>query len=184
MNEEAQSLSLPTPAAMLVRDLMTVGVATCSPDTPVVDIARILLENRQDSLVVLDKGEGHALGVVGQDELVQAYSRQDVMALKAEDVLREGVPQIPPEIPLTAAAQIMLDQGVRAVYIMHHSAGIEYPAAVLSYRHILRYLSARQGEDLCDLGIQAERQSPLEVFLQRRDAARKASGQSGKQAGR
>lgn len=156
----------------LVRELMTVGVATCPPDTLVIDLARLMLEKDLEAVVVLDPLEGHALGVVGQDELVQAYSRVDVRQLKAEDVMRDGVPQVPPEIPLAVATQIMQDQRVRALFIMHHSGGIEYPAGVISYRHMLRYLAAREGEDLKDLGINAERQSPMEIFLQRREAAR------------
>jgi predicted transcriptional regulator len=161
----------------LVRDLMSVGVATCSPETALPLIAKILIEKNLDALVVLDSGEGHALGIVGQDELIEAFSRQDAHLLKAEDIMRDGVPQVPPEIPLTAAVQIMDDLGVRALYIIHHASGIEYPAAYISYRHILRFLAAyRDGEwqpdALRDLGIQADRQSPLEVFIQRREAAR------------
>lgn len=161
---------------LLVRDLMTVGVATCSPDSLVVDIARLLLEKNLEALVVLDTEEdGHAVGVIGQEEIARAYSRDDVREQKAKAIMREGIPQVLPEIPLAAAAQLMQDQGVRALFIIHHSAGIEYPAAYISYRHLLRHLSAREGEDLRDLGIQAERQSPLEVFIQRRDAARRAA---------
>jgi predicted transcriptional regulator len=161
----------------IVRELMSVGVATCSPDTPLPLIAQILLEKNLDTLVILDSGEGHALGIVGQVELANAFSRQDVSALKAGDIMRDGVPQVPPDIPLIAAVQIMQDQGVRSLFIMHHAGGIEYPAAFISYRHILRYLAAYkdgnwQPEALTDLGIKADRQSPLEVFIQRREAAR------------
>lgn len=170
-------------APFLVRDLMTVGVATCTPDTPVADIARLMVDKDLEALVVLDGEEGHALGVVSQDELASAHSRSDLRELKAEDVMRDGVPQVPPEIPLTAAAQIMRDQRVRALFIMHHSAGIEYPAAVLTYRHLLRYLAARNPEELRDLGIRAERESPLEVFLRRRDAARDAARNTARDAG-
>jgi CBS domain-containing protein len=157
----------------LVRDLMTVGVATCSPDTPVVEIARLLVEKDLEALVVLDPIEGHALGIVGQDELVQAYTRSNVQTLKAEDILHDGVPQVPADIPLVAAAQLMRDQGVRTLFLMHHSGGIEYPAALISYRHILRHLAARSPEDLRDLGMHAQRQPPLQAFLERREAARK-----------
>ncbi|OGO37085.1 MAG: hypothetical protein A2W35_02790 [Chloroflexi bacterium RBG_16_57_11] len=43
----------------LVRDLMTVGVATCSPDTPIDDIARLLLDKGLEAVVVLDPVDGH-----------------------------------------------------------------------------------------------------------------------------
>ena len=154
----------------LVRDLMTVGVETCTPDTPVVELARIFLDRGVDELVVLS--DGNALGVIGQDDLLRAYVRGDFYELKASDVLQEGVPQVPPDIPLAAAAEIMLDRGVRTLFLMHHAGGIEYPAAYISCRHYLRYIAAQGGEDLRDLGIHAKRSTPLETFVQRRDEAR------------
>ncbi len=155
----------------LVRDLMTVGVTSCSPDTLITEIARTMLDTDLEALVVLDH-EGHAVGVVSQAAVVQAYARDD-RRLTAGDIMREGVPEIPPDIPLAAAAQIMQDQGVRALFLMHHSDGISYPAAVIAYRHLLRHLAAEDSTDLKDLGIRAERVSPLDTFIKRRDAARK-----------
>ena len=159
------------PSVLLVRDLMTVGVLTCAPDTPLGDLASLMLEKNSEAVAVLE--DGNAVGVVDQNDLVRAYSRQDVWTLKAEDIMQEKVPEAPPEIPLMAAAQMMLDEGKRAIFLMHYSAGIGYPAAILTYRHLLRHLAAKSPDDLHDLGIQAERQSPLEAFIQRRDAARR-----------
>jgi CBS domain-containing protein len=155
----------------IVRDLMTVGVVTCQPDTSIIDIARIMLDADVEAIVVLE--EGNALGFIGQDELVQAFTRPDYADLTAEQILREGVPQIPADIPLSAAAQYMLDQRVRALFLMHHAGGIEYPAALISYRHLLRLMAARNPQELSDLGIQADRESPIETFLRRRDEARR-----------
>lgn len=156
----------------LVRDLMTVGVATCAPDTPVTDLARLLLEKGLESVIVLDPVEGHALGVVGQEELVRAYVQPGGRTLTAEQIMRDDVPSVPPDIPLEAAAQLMQDQGVRVLYLMHHAGGVVYPAASVTYQHILRHLAARSKDELRDLGIHAERQSPIQAFVQRRDAAR------------
>ena len=80
----------------LVRDLMTVGVATCPPDTPVVDVVRFLLDKDLEGMVVLDQ-DGQAVGVVGRDELVKAYSRDNVRDLVAEDVMTEGMHEVPPD---------------------------------------------------------------------------------------
>jgi len=156
----------------LVRDLMKVGVATCPIHTPLVEIARLLLNADLEGVVVMDQ-EGHAVGVVTQDELVRACVHEDYQRLTAETVMREEIPQVPPDIPLTAALQIMQDLGVRVVYLMHHAEGIHYPAAALSYRHILRYLAAEHESELGDLGIRAKRETPIETFMKRRDAARR-----------
>lgn len=157
----------------LVRDLMSVGVLTCSPDTPVVQLTRTLLAKELEGAVVLDE-RGHAAGIVTRDDLVRAYaSGEDAHTLTVQEVMQDGVPQIPPDIPLTAAAQIMQDRALRIVFLMHHAGGIEYPAAMLSYTHLLRHLAMESLEDLSDLGIKAERESPLETFYKRRDEARR-----------
>jgi len=154
---------------------MTVGVPTCKTTTPVVEIARFLVENNVEEVVVLGT-EGEGVGVVGHEELVAAYHRENILELTAEDVMREGVPELPADIPLTAAAQMMKDKGIRVAYMNHNSAGIIYPAALISYKHLVRHLAAKDETELKDLGIYAERKSPLEQFIERREEARKQAG--------
>ncbi len=151
---------------------MTVGVPTCKRDTPVKDIARFLLEHNVEGMCVLDE-EGNGIGVVSAEELTAAYSREDIQVLTAEQVMREGMPTVQPDMPVTLAAQLMRDQKTRIAYLTHNAAGIIYPAAYITYRHILRHLAAQNEQELKDLGIKAERKSPLEAFIERRDAARK-----------
>jgi CBS domain-containing protein len=160
---------------VLVRDLMTVGVPTCKWETPIVDIARFLLEKNVEAMCVLD-AEGHGIGVVGADELVWAYAKEGYETLTAEDIMSEGVPELPADISLAVAAQMMKDRGIRVAYMLHNSAGIIYPAAYISYRHILRHMAAKDESELKDLGLAAERKSPIEQFIARRDEARKKAG--------
>jgi CBS domain-containing protein len=166
---------MPESSPKLVRDLMTVGVPTCKTTTPVVDVARFLIENNVEEMVVLgDEGEG--VGICGYKELVNAYEREDVRELIAEEIMSEGVPELPSDIPLKLAAQLMKDKTIRVAYMNHNSAGIIYPAASISYKHLVRHLAARDESELKDLGINAERKSPLEQFIERRDEARKQAG--------
>jgi predicted transcriptional regulator len=139
---------------------------------PVTTIAKTLLEKDIEAVVVLDE-EGHALGVVGRDELISAYGRENYSDLTAEDILREGVPQIPPDIPLNAAAQMLRDKGIRAFFLMHHAGGIEYPAALISYKHFLRHIAMEDPDDIKDMGISADRETPLTSFFERRDAKKR-----------
>lgn len=154
---------------------MTVGVPTCKTSTLIVDIASFLIDNNTEELVVLGN-EGEGVGVVGYEELVGVYGREDVKSLTAEQVMREGIPEFPADIPLTAAAQMMKDKGIRVAYMTHNSAGIIYPAAMISYRHIVRYIAAKDESELKDLGLAAERKSPVEQFVERRDEARRKAG--------
>jgi CBS domain-containing protein len=159
----------------LVRELMTVGVPTCKIGTLIVDIARFLVEQNVEEMVVLGT-EGEGVGIVGFEELVGAYGRDDARSLTAEDIMREGVPEFPADIPLVTAAQMMKDKHIRVAYMTHNSAGIIYPAASISYKHIIRHLAAKDESELKDLGLAAERRSPIEVFMERRDEARKKAG--------
>jgi CBS domain-containing protein len=154
---------------------MTVGVPTCKNDSPIAEIARFLIEHNVEEMVVLGS-EGEGVGVVGYEELVNSYGREDVKSLTAEYVMREGVSELPADIPLTAAAQMMKDKRIRVAYMNHNSAGIIYPAAMISYRHIVRHLAAKDESELRDLGLTAERKSPVEQFIERRDEARRKAG--------
>jgi CBS domain-containing protein len=160
----------------LVRDLMKVGVATCAPETVVSDVAHMLREKGIEAVIVLDPEEGQALGMISQDELADAFLREGKNArnLKAEEVMRENIPEIPPDIPFHAAFQIMRDNRVRIVFLMHNAGGVKYPAASLSFNHLVRYLEAKDDSELSDLGIASDRTSPREAFIQKRDAARQA----------
>jgi len=154
---------------------MKVGVATCKTTTQVMEVARFLVENNEEEMVVLGE-EGEGVGVCGYKELVKAYERDDVRELTAEDVMSEGVPELPSDIPLTVAAQMLRDKDIRVAYMNHNSAGIIYPAASISYKHLVRHLAAEDESELRDLGIYAERKSPLEQFIERRNEARKQAG--------
>lgn len=165
----------PPHTPVLVRDLMTVGVPTCPADTPLPDVVRLMLERDLEGLVVLDI-EGHAVGVITQDEVVRVYARPDAHTLTAEQFMRADVPEVPPDIPLTAAAQIMQDMGVRIFFLMHNAGGITWPAAIITYRHLMRHLAAESPEELKDLGIRAAREAPLDIFKRRMEAARRQNG--------
>lgn len=159
----------------LVRDLMTVGVPTCKLDTPIAEIARFLLERHIEAMCVLD-GEGNGIGVVGIDELVNAYRRADARSLTAEDVMTEGMPTLPADMILTLAVQFMRDRKTRIAYMTHNAAGIIYPAAYITFRHIIRHLAANDEKELKDLGIAAECKLPIEQFTERRDEGRRKAG--------
>lgn len=164
----------PAPFPQLVRDLMTVGVVTCPPHAPLAEVARLFLAEDLEGVVVLDD-EGHSIGVITQDELIRGYTHPEADSLTAQDIMRSDIPEIPPDIPLAAAAQLMQDKGVRIFFLMHHAKGITWPAGVISYRHLLRRMAAQSAEELRDLGIKAKREPPLDAFRRRIDAARRQS---------
>lgn len=153
----------------LVRDLMTVGVFTCTADTPIVDLVPHFVEKDLEEAMVME--DGNAIGVIGREELVSALENPEWRSLKVENLMREDFLIIPPETPLALAVKLMQDKKVRAAFMIHNAAGLIYPAGILTYRHILHLMAAKTPEDLSQFGINASRQSPLEAFIQKRDAA-------------
>jgi len=155
----------------LVRDLMHIGVTTCGADTPFVEAVRTLLQENLEGMIVLDDN-GHSVGVFSRREAVAAYGQAGASVhghamLTVSDVMRPDVPELPPDIPVTAAAQMMLDYGVREIYMMHHESGIGWPAAVLRFDDILRYLAAESETETSDMGSGATRKAPIDVFKER-----------------
>lgn len=157
--------------AILVRDLMHIGVTTCRADMPLLEAMRVLLRDNLESLIVLGENS-NAVGMLGRREVVAAYARPGASthgceALTVADVMRSDIPEVPPDIPAIAAAQIMLDQGLCEIYLMHHGGGMGWPAAVFRLEDVLRYLASESGADVADMGAAAPRKSPIQAFMER-----------------
>ena len=108
----------------LVRDLMHRNLTSCPVDTPFRDAVRILVAEALESLIVLGS-QGRAVGLFGRREVIEVYARlgtkslDDLQKLTLADTMNTDIPTVPPDIPALTAAQIMLDQGLRDIYVMH-----------------------------------------------------------------
>jgi CBS domain-containing protein len=122
---------------------MKIGVPTCALETPLAEVARIMVRDQADSLIVMD--EFGACGIVSQSDLVRAYSR-NFMLLAAKDVMTEKITSISPEAPLTSAANLMQDERVHQVFIMHDHPGPSRPNAVITMRAIVREMAGLEPE--------------------------------------
>lgn len=140
--------AIPTTRIPLVRHVMHIGVPTCPAHMPMLEAVNVLLRENLEALVVLDQ-HGHSVGLFGRVEAVAAFGfsqplNRPLGRLTVADVMRPDIPEIPPDIPVTAAVQLMLDQHVRELYLLHHDGGISWPAAVLRLEDALKYLNANR----------------------------------------
>jgi len=122
---------------LLVRDLMQIGVPTCADTTALAEAAQRLLDEKLEALVVLDD-HGNAVGLLGRREVVATYVRWGIAPshtapLTVADAMNQHIPEVPPDIPAAAAAQLMLDQHLREMYLLHHDGGHRWPSAVLRF---------------------------------------------------
>jgi len=127
-----------------VRDAMHRGVISCRVDTPLEEIARRLMEYQINALFVLDQS-GKACGVVSQTDLVRAYVQGGWSGLVAEDIMTPEVVTVVPDIPVTAAAQLMLDKNIHRLLIVQGGLVPDRPVGVLSMSDIVREM-AQEGE--------------------------------------
>lgn len=123
-----------------VRDAMHRGVISCGVDTSLEEIAQRLMEHQINALFVLDQS-GKACGVVSQTDLVRAYVQGGWSDLVAEDIMTPGVVTVVPDIPVTAAAQLMLDKGIHRLLIVQGGLVPDRPVGVLSMSDIVREMA-------------------------------------------
>ena len=119
----------------LIRDIMKIGVPICNRDTRLPEVARILALENADAVIVMD--EFGACGVVSQTDLVRAYSRNYEL-LTAEDAMTEKIIEVAPAAPITAAANLMSEDKVHQLFLMHTHPGPSRPSAVVTMRAIVR----------------------------------------------
>ncbi len=120
---------------VLVRDVMTIGVPTCHGDERCGVLAARLarLPNQPEVAVVLDE-DGMSAGWVSRAGLETADAESPV-----ETVMDEDIPELPPDIPAAAAAQMMRDRGLTYVFLMHSWPGEPRPSAVLALSTLERF---------------------------------------------
>ena len=121
----------------LVRDVMSRGVVTCTPETSVRKATRLMAEHHLNALVVVEQVTGELEGIVSRSDLARVYE-QDYDALTVESVMTHEVETIIPDIPVSAAIMIMLDRGVDRLIIMHAKPATSRPVGVLSLSDVVR----------------------------------------------
>lgn len=146
----------------LVRDVMQIGVPSCAIDELLPAVARRLVESASDALVVLNE-EGEVCGWLDASHLAAVLHR-DYAALTAGDVMSATVPELVADIPVLAAAQMMLDQKVRQLFVLHHLGGTK-AAAVITLRDVMRAVAGM--ERAPGVGVGAPRPNAVDAFRHR-----------------
>jgi len=119
-----------------VRDVMTRGVITVPFDTPVSEIAKLLVRERISGIVVTAPS-GEAVGVISEIDIIKAFDK-DWDRLTAEDVMSTVVRTIDPETTLRKAAAIMRDLNIHRLVILSLKPAPGVPIGILTASDILR----------------------------------------------
>ncbi len=127
----------------LVRDIMKIGVPTCTRDMKLTQVAQIMARENADAVIVMD--EYGSCGVLSASDLAGAFSRNYAL-ISAGDVMTEKIISIDPETPLTTAANLMQEERVHQLFLMHEHPGPSRPAAVITERAIVREMAGLKPE--------------------------------------
>ena len=130
---------------MKIRDLMTPNPIRIALETPVAEIARILIERRINGVPVTD-AEGRLLGIVTEGDLVHraaderlepresvwkenfyrsVFRRRAPVTDKAEghtaeQIMTREVLTVSPEDHVTVAARLLADHGIKSLPVIEH----------------------------------------------------------------
>jgi len=118
-----------------VRDIMTRGVITVSLDTPVSEVARILVE-KDVSGVAVTAPDGEAVGVISEIDVIKVFD-QNWNTLTAEDIMSSFVRTVNPEMSLKKAADLMRDLNIHRLLILSLSPAYGLPVGIVTARDIL-----------------------------------------------
>ncbi|MCC7354208.1 MAG: CBS domain-containing protein [Anaerolineae bacterium] len=150
-------------STLLVRDVMRIGVPNCRDDVSLSEAARLMAEGGLGFLVVLDE-DSEVVGWLDEAMLARHFTK-DYEKLTAGVVMNSDIPRVPPDIPAAAAVQIMLDQGLQQLFILHESPGPARAAAVFTLRNLVRVMAGLPREE--GLGVGAPRRTAMDAFRDR-----------------
>lgn len=149
---------------MRAADVMTTGVITVSPDTPILDVAHLLLERRISAVPVVDD-QGVLLGIVSEGDLIHRHENKTERKARwwqalletssdaaraytrahgrhAHDVMTEGVQTVTEETPLSDVAEILETHRIKRVPVVRDGRVI----GIVSRANLLQALVARPDE--------------------------------------
>lgn len=93
-------------SAMRVKDIMTVRVFTVGPETPVKEVASLLIERRMSGVPVVDGAE--VVGIVSESDILPLHEEKPARPVRtAADVMTAPVITLTEEATVTEAARVM-----------------------------------------------------------------------------
>ncbi len=138
------SHSYPALRQLRVIDAMHPGLISCSLDTPLRTVARMMATYRVHAILVTAHGEeklagGGPWGIVSDTDLLHVAEAGDVDEQPARTIAATPVLTVAGSDELAHAAQVMVEHGLSHLIVVEHTSG--RPIGVLSTLDIARALA-------------------------------------------
>lgn len=119
-----------------VRDLMHLGIISCSPDDTVGTVAKIMVEKEIHAVVVMDE-QGQAVGVVSQTDMVlarQGRTPDQARSMLAREVMTPGCATCDAGMLLSEAVSLLTGRRMHRLVVTEN----DQPVGVLSMTDVVR----------------------------------------------
>ena len=126
-------------AEKMIRDVMTRGVVTASPDTPVKEIAERMANQHLSGVAVIG-AQGDVLGFISEMDMVKVLHKPDLKQLTAEDIMSSRLIAVAPDATLGRAARIMDEGHIHRLLILSEKGvgASQRPVGILTTSDIVR----------------------------------------------
>ena len=123
----------------MIRDVMTRGVVTASPDTPVKEIAERMANQHLSGVAVIG-AQGDMLGFISEMDMVKVLHKPDLKQLTAEDIMSSRLIAVAPDATLGRAARIMDEGHIHRLLILSEKGvgASQRPVGILTTSDIVR----------------------------------------------
>jgi CBS domain-containing protein len=140
----AMSEDYPTLQGLLVGDAMHPGLVSCSVETPLRAVARMMATYRVHAVLVTGHGDdqlagGLPWGIASDLNVVQAAATAAVDDLKARDVAGTPIVMVSSDQELGHAAELMVERAVSHLLVVEPHSG--RPFGVISTLDLARALA-------------------------------------------
>ena len=133
---------------MHVRDIMTTDVSCCTADTPIPEIAKLMVQHDCGEIPVCDEAR-RPIGVVTDRDVVTRVVAcdQDPTQRAARDCMSEPVVSATPDMPIEVAADLMAEHQVRRIPVVDEHGAI---CGILAQADLARHASKQRTADVVE----------------------------------
>ncbi len=136
------SMTIADPTQIKVKDVMHEGVLSCDSSLGLPDAAKLMMDARMRSLVVIDADCGLA-GIVSQSDMVNARLLQEEgenwNSMTIRDIMTSMVLTVTPEMTIKEAARLMIEYSIHRVVVAGEDNPC-VPVGVLSMGDVMRHM--------------------------------------------
>jgi acetoin utilization protein AcuB len=108
---------------VLVRNHMSKPAVTIASDADYKAALKLMQENALHHLPVVD-ADGNLVGMAAERDLLLAASHYLQSAVEIGDIMHRGVVTVPPEMPVSEAASLMIDKRIGGLPVVDEGEGL------------------------------------------------------------